>query len=199
MLCLYQVKGQLEGKKVTAVAAGREHAMAVTSEGRVYSWGGRSDIAGREGNLKEPGLLGGDLANDTVLFVAGGEYFSLAASRHRVYGWGGNDYLCVGVGRNNPVQILKSGRDRGIVPRPAQVAGPLSDGTWSILGIAAGESYPDRVPALILMTNRNVRSCVQPVALLWSLLYPPRGRPHARRVPALAGHCHSRRCVRGVL
>lgn len=123
---------------MTAVAAGREHALAVTSEGRVYSWGGRNDIAGRDGNLKEPGLMSGDLANDTVLFVAGGEYFSLAASRHYVYGWGGNDYLCVGVGRNNPVQTMKEGRDRGNVPRPSRVAGALSDGTWSILGIAAG-------------------------------------------------------------
>ena len=105
----------------------------------MYSWGGRSDIAGRTGNLLEPGLLGGALANDTILFVAGGEYFSLAASRHRVYGWGGNDYLSVGVGRNNPVQSLKPGRDRGVVKEPAQVAGALADGTWNILAIAAGE------------------------------------------------------------
>ena len=134
----HQVKGQLVGKIVTAVAAGREHALAVTSEGRVYSWGGRPEIAGRVGDLKTPGLLGGDLLNDTVLFVAGGEYFSLAASRHRVYGWGGNNYLSLGVGRNNPVQVMKAGQDRGMVAQPAQVAGPLADGTWSILAIAAG-------------------------------------------------------------
>ena len=126
------------GKIVTAVAAGREHALAVTTEGRVYSWGGRPEIAGRVGDLKTPGLLGGDLLNDTVLFVAGGEYFSLAASRHRVYGWGGNNYLSLGVGRNNPVQVMKAGQDRGMVAQPAQVAGPLADGTWSILAIAAG-------------------------------------------------------------
>ena len=71
-----QVKGALEGKKVVAVAAGREHALAVTDEGRVYSWGGREVVCGRPGGAegyKAPGLVGGDLAKDKVLFVAGGE------------------------------------------------------------------------------------------------------------------------------
>ncbi len=45
-----QVKGELLGKRVTAVAAGREHSLAVTSEGRVYGWGGRSDVTGRKGS-----------------------------------------------------------------------------------------------------------------------------------------------------
>lgn len=44
-----QVEG-LEGVKVTAVAAGREHALAVTSAGHVYSWGGRNLLAGRLGD-----------------------------------------------------------------------------------------------------------------------------------------------------
>ena len=33
------------------------------------------------------------------------QYFSLAASSSMLYGWGGNDYMCVGVGRFNPVQV----------------------------------------------------------------------------------------------
>lgn len=35
-------------------------------------------------------------------------------------------------------QDLKPGRDRGTVARPARVAGALADGSWQILGIAAG-------------------------------------------------------------
>lgn len=55
------------------------------------------------------------------------QYFSLAASRNYVYGWGGNNYFSVGVGPHH----LR-------VPEPMRVKGPLSDGTWTILGIAAG-------------------------------------------------------------
>ena len=71
-----QVKGELDGRRVVAVAAGREHALAVTSEGRVYSWGGRDLVTGRAagtGGFSQPGLVGGDLAADKILFVAGGE------------------------------------------------------------------------------------------------------------------------------
>lgn len=55
------------------------------------------------------------------------QYFSLAATRKYVYGWGGNNYFSVGVGPHHPR-----------VPEPMRVKGPLSDGTWTILGIAAG-------------------------------------------------------------
>eukprot|EP00798_Chlamydomonas_sp_ICE-L_P024282 gene24282-9881_t len=202
------VKGELEGQRVVSVAAGREHSLAVTDAGRVYSWGGRDIVTGRgEGataeSLTRPGLVGGDLANDKVLFVAGGEYlaltasatafygwggddyliyfsltasatavygwggddyliyfsltasatavygwggddyliyFSLAASATAVYGWGSNDYLTLGVGKNNPVQKLE-GKDRGDVMAPTKVAGPLGDGTWLILGLAAGYQH----------------------------------------------------------
>lgn len=61
------------------------------------------------------------MENDKVLYVMAGEYYSGAASATTVYGWGSNDYLCTGVGRNNPVQELKSGRDRGNVMQPAKV------------------------------------------------------------------------------
>lgn len=70
---LVQVGGQLAGKHVVAVAAGREHAVVATDDGSVYTWGGRDVIAGRAGPLDEPGKVEGDLAGDKVLFVAAGE------------------------------------------------------------------------------------------------------------------------------
>ncbi|KAL6759191.1 hypothetical protein V8C86DRAFT_1350553 [Haematococcus lacustris] len=106
--------------------------------GQVYSWGGRDVLAGRSGPLESPGLVEGALKDDKVLFVAAGEYFSLAASATTIYGWGSNDYLAVGVGRGSPVQELKTGRDRGNVRKPAKVAGPLSEGSWRVMGLAAG-------------------------------------------------------------
>lgn len=73
-----RVKGELEGKHIVAVAAGREHALAVDSEGRVFGWGGREDVTGRVRqalgpSLREPGQLEGDLKGDKILFVAAGE------------------------------------------------------------------------------------------------------------------------------
>ena len=41
--------------QVVAVAAGREHAVVSTSDGKVFTWGGRDLLAGRKGNMKEPG------------------------------------------------------------------------------------------------------------------------------------------------
>lgn len=35
-------------------------------------------------------------------------------------------------------QEMKAGRDRGLVRVPAKVGGVLGDGSWQILGIAAG-------------------------------------------------------------
>ncbi|MEW5307620.1 MAG: hypothetical protein WDW36_009999 [Sanguina aurantia] len=132
-----QVEG-LGGVKVTAVAAGREHALAVTSAGQVYSWGGRNLLAGRQGDTTVAGLVAGELKGGKVLFVAAGEYFSLAASASMVYGWGSNDYLATGLGRFNPKQTLKPGRDRGDVAEPVAVSGPLSDGSYRISSLVAG-------------------------------------------------------------
>ena len=41
--------------QVEAVAAGREHAVVSTSEGKVFTWGGRDLLLGRSGSPKEPG------------------------------------------------------------------------------------------------------------------------------------------------
>lgn len=66
-----------------------------------------------------------------------------------VYGWGSNDYLATGLGRFNPKQTLKPGRDRGDVAEPAKVSGPLSDGSYRISSLVAGE------PGAALMLSRT--------------------------------------------
>jgi len=72
-VCHPQVAGALEGQFVVSVAAGREHALAVTKEGLVFSWGGRRDVAGRVGQLNQPAPVSGDLAGDKIKLVAAGE------------------------------------------------------------------------------------------------------------------------------
>lgn len=53
---LSQVTG-LSSVRVVAVAAGREHALAATDSGQLYSWGGSALMAGRTGQLAQPGLV----------------------------------------------------------------------------------------------------------------------------------------------
>ncbi|EFJ44442.1 hypothetical protein VOLCADRAFT_64836 [Volvox carteri f. nagariensis] len=49
------VSGELAAKRVVeAVAAGREHAVVSTADGKVFTWGGRELLIGREGNSREP-------------------------------------------------------------------------------------------------------------------------------------------------
>ncbi|KAG2484068.1 hypothetical protein HYH03_017088 [Edaphochlamys debaryana] len=132
------VQGELVGKKVEAVAAGREHAVVSTADGRVYTWGGRDLLMGRTGSNKVPALALGALAKDNVRYVMAGEYHSGAASHSAIYGWGSNDYLCTGVGRNNPVQELKKGRDRGNVNTPAKAAGVIAQGNWQVQALVGG-------------------------------------------------------------
>jgi hypothetical protein len=63
----------LTSKRITAVAAGREHALVATFEGQVFSFGGSRAVLGREGDHGLPGLVAGALAGKHVLHVAAGE------------------------------------------------------------------------------------------------------------------------------
>lgn len=67
------MRGALLQKSVVAVAAGREHALVATTEGKVYSFGGGSAVLGREGPHDEPGLVTGALDGQFVDRVAAGE------------------------------------------------------------------------------------------------------------------------------
>lgn len=63
----------LSSHKVLAVAAGREHALVVTAEGEVFSWGGGEAVLGRQGPRGLPGLVTGTLDGEFVRHVAAGE------------------------------------------------------------------------------------------------------------------------------
>ncbi|KAG2441828.1 hypothetical protein HXX76_003436 [Chlamydomonas incerta] len=145
-----RVGGVLAGHKVEAVAAGREHAVVSTAEGKVFTWGGRDLLLGRSGSPREPGQALGELVDDNVRYVMAGEYHSGAASHSALYGWGSNDYLCTGVGRHNPVQRMKKGRDRGDVFRPARAVGPVADGGWQVQALVGGFQH-----ALAIAANKG--------------------------------------------
>ncbi|WIA17127.1 hypothetical protein OEZ85_014020 [Tetradesmus obliquus] len=121
----------LTAHRITAVAAGREHALAATSEGQLFSWGGSRAVLGRDGEAGLPGLVQGALAGKLVKHVAAGEYFSLAATDSQVFAWGSNAYLCLGTGNASVAELLQ----------PAAVAGTLGAGSWQIKGLIAGYQH----------------------------------------------------------
>jgi alpha-tubulin suppressor-like RCC1 family protein len=63
----------LASQHITAVAAGREHALVATSKGQVFSFGGSRALLGRVGEAHMPGLVEGELAGKTIKHVAAGE------------------------------------------------------------------------------------------------------------------------------
>lgn len=68
-----RVLGALQDKAVVAVAAGREHALAVTADGQLYSFGGGRAVLGRPGDAGSPGLVTGSLGDQSARMVAAGE------------------------------------------------------------------------------------------------------------------------------
>jgi alpha-tubulin suppressor-like RCC1 family protein len=67
------VRDTSKGKKVVSVAAGREHAVVATSDGRVWTFGGGNSVLGRTGSNAKPGLVGGALEGQFIRHVAAGE------------------------------------------------------------------------------------------------------------------------------
>lgn len=114
------MSGVLAGKTVTAIAAGGLHSLALTSEGKVYSWGSNDNGqlgAGPIGSSRVPVAVqtGGELAGKNVVAISAGMYHSLAlTSDGGVYAWGDNNYRQLGsiddpAGSNVPMAINSSG------------------------------------------------------------------------------------------
>ncbi|MGV3662890.1 MAG: choice-of-anchor D domain-containing protein [Prosthecobacter sp.] len=118
-VAVLQSSGVLAGKMVVAISAGREHSLALCSDGTLAAWGDNG-----------PGLLGngsttdssvpvavtasGVLAGKTVIAIAAGFYHSLAlCSDGTLAAWGSNSNG--GLGNNTtttsnvPVAVVQSG------------------------------------------------------------------------------------------
>lgn len=96
------MSGALAGKTVTALSASTIHTLALTSEGKVYSWGSNfTGVLGLgPGNTTDrntPQWVQGALAGKTITAISAGSYHSMAlASDGTLYGWGNNLYGTVG-------------------------------------------------------------------------------------------------------
>jgi hypothetical protein len=80
----------LQGVEVTRIAVGGMHTVALTRQGRVYTWGCNDDSAlGRSGKENCPELVGDDLADVFVVQIACGDSHSgVLDDRGRVFTWG---------------------------------------------------------------------------------------------------------------
>ena len=112
--------GVLSGKVVTAVAAGADHSVALTSTGELFAWG--NNIWGQLGDgttapLRDQPtavIMSGALAGKTVTAIASGENHTLAlTSDGQLFAWGNNEFGQLGDGtgfhRLTPVAVVMSG------------------------------------------------------------------------------------------
>jgi alpha-tubulin suppressor-like RCC1 family protein len=97
---------------VAEVAAGNNHCLALTTDGRVWSWGGNGSgqlgdgtTTARRTPIQVPAL------GNTVQMIEGGESFSIALKNEgSVWTWGRNDYGQLGDGtsimKKLPIQVF---------------------------------------------------------------------------------------------
>lgn len=113
------MSGVLAGKVVTAISAGGDHALALTSEGKVYSWGwGPGGMLGT-GNTASALVpvevdMSGVLAGKTVVAISANASSSMAlTSEGKAYAWGSNEFGLLGDGattmRMSPVEMDMTG------------------------------------------------------------------------------------------
>ena len=114
------MSGALLGKRVTAIASGSNHAVAVTSDGKVFAWGYNHDGELGDGTTifsrSSPVAvdMNGALLGKTVTAIAAGAYHTVAVtSDGKVFAWGDNEAGQLGNGtttnRARPVRVHMSG------------------------------------------------------------------------------------------
>jgi alpha-tubulin suppressor-like RCC1 family protein len=111
--------GALAGKVMTAIAAGQNFSLAVSSDGRAYAWGGNAHGELGNGNTTDqmtpvPVAADGILTNRVIATVAAGSYHSLAVTTDgQVLAWGYNRTGALGDGttanRTSPVAVTTNG------------------------------------------------------------------------------------------
>ncbi|XP_036396582.1 RCC1 and BTB domain-containing protein 1 isoform X6 [Megalops cyprinoides] len=98
------VSANLLNKKVTEVACGSHHSMALTSEGEVYAWGYNNCGqvgSGSTANQPTPRKVSNCLQYKVVVSIACGQTSSMAVVDNGVvYGWGYNGNGQLGMGNN---------------------------------------------------------------------------------------------------
>ena len=137
--------GSLSGKTVTALQSGYGHTLALTSDGKLFSWGLNENGQLGDGttiNRSTPVAvnMSGTLAGKTVTAIAAGLFQSLAlTSDGRVFAWGVNSRGQLGDGTTTS----------RTTPRAVITTGALAGKT--VIAIAAGNFH-----SLALTSDRQI-------------------------------------------
>ena len=125
--------GVLAGKTIVGISAANGFALAVSADGKVFSWGANSSGQLGDGtttNSSVPEQVGGILSTKTIIAVSAGAGFSMAlANDGTVYTWGANTNGDLG---NNSTTL-------SMVPVAVSTFGALSGKT--VVGIAGANGY----------------------------------------------------------
>jgi alpha-tubulin suppressor-like RCC1 family protein len=168
--------GVLSGKKVTAISAGKNHALALCSDNTVVAWGSNNDGQTGGNSGSSPVLINplGVLAGKTVTSISAGDTHSIAlCSDGSVAAWGrgklGDGTLAV---NSTPVAVSTAGilSGKSVIAAVAgytHSAALCSDGTLAAwgengsyqLGNQSG-SLSDTYPVEVLATPFGERKCV---------------------------------------
>ncbi|KAK2596932.1 hypothetical protein N8I77_012813 [Diaporthe amygdali] len=126
-------------RNIKTVACGANHALALDSSGRVWSWGvNESAQVGRRARPQNqfmdsfyPGII--DLSRHGVRYIAAGELHSFAVDNEdRAFAWGANNFGQAGYVRN-------AGTGNAELPYPMQIR-PLSKQGITVLSAASHHS-----------------------------------------------------------
>ena len=147
-----EIKPKLEtGERVTSIAGGLEHALLLTSKGRVFSMASASDVYPSRGQLGVPGLTWlnrpegpfdaphelTSLRDSQAIDIACGDYHSLVLDKEgRVFSWGDNTQGQLGFNTNVASSIVNR---PSLLPTQKLYTGPLQQ-LKGITQIAAGGS-----------------------------------------------------------
>ena len=143
------MSGVLSGKSVTAIAAGHQHSVALTSDGGLYTWGIDTDPAWSRGVLGRGANtdtayspvaidMSGVLSGKTVTAIAAGDFASLVlASDGTLYTWGSNWYGELGNGLD---AFTNGDAAHSNVPVAVDMSGALSGKTGTAIGIGTFRS-----------------------------------------------------------
>uniref|UniRef100_A0A3Q3VJX2 BTB domain-containing protein n=1 Tax=Mola mola TaxID=94237 RepID=A0A3Q3VJX2_MOLML len=124
------VSTNLLSKRVTEVACGSHHTIALTSDGEVFAWGYNNSGqvgSGSTANQPTPRRVSSCLQNKVVVNIACGQLCSMAVlDNGEIYGWGDNSTGQLGFGNN---------RNRCAPCRVAALQGV------SVIQVACGSSH----------------------------------------------------------
>jgi alpha-tubulin suppressor-like RCC1 family protein len=118
--------GALSGQTVVAIAAGENHSFAITSDGRLFTWGKRRAGFGQTVNSVTPvELNSGGLVGKTVVAISPGGSVDIAlTSEGEMYGWGDSSYGQLGTSNTYSVDPIRIGSGEiGAMPVIAIAAG----------------------------------------------------------------------------